>query len=917
VSGRIWRFGGCELDERRRELRVGDTLVDIEVKPLEVLQTLLLHAGEVVTKAELLEAVWPDVAVADGSLATAISKIRKLLNDDGSIIATVPRVGYKLAAPVHSKPVSAPDWPDLRLEPGLAVPGRDQWRLTRRLDASPSSDVWLAEHPKTHETRVFKFAPDSGRLRCLKREVTIARLLRESLGDRPEFVRLLEWSFDAHPYFIESEYAGPNLADWAEAQGGIGLVPLGVRLRILIDVARAVASAHTLDVLHKDLKPGNILVTTAADGTPRIKVADFGSASLLEPSRLSAFGITNLGFTQHVGAGRESITGTPLYLAPEVLSGQSPTAASDVYALGVLLYQLVVGDFRRPFAPGWESDVADPLLRDDIAAAAAGDPARRLATAQELADRVLQLDRRRLESQKAHQRERIAARSHTRAVARRRWLVMGAAGAAIAAAVAWIASRSTEPSAAPRPKTVAVLSFQNTDADPSIDFLRLALPDGIATILSRARGVAVRPFSTTSAYDPANLDVHEAGLAVRADTLVTGRFRKVEDQLRVTLEAIDATENALLWRETIEAPASSMIATHLQLGSRVRAGLVPALRASVSGAVPEPQNDAAYELYLRTSTLPYDPGPNPEAIAMLQRALALDPAYAPAWLALARRYYVEAHFGSGNPAMMDRAAAAGERAIALDPGDASAAAAVTSIDVERGDLAGANARAEDLVRRLPDNSSAQFVMSYVLRYAGLLEESASHCERALLVDPQPVNTTLRPEFISRTWMSRSCSFVFFVRGDFTRALNYLNLDRESEIGKAYWVDMLVRQGKNAAALDIGLPNVPQYLPKYEMLFACVRGRPAAEVAALARRIQPSADPEENYLSAAHLSYCGQLEAAGELLRRAVQGNYCSYPAMDTDPFFARLRGEPAYAELRAAGLECQNRFLAERGKRTM
>ena len=123
TTGQVWRFAHCELDERRYELRVRDAVVDIEVKPLEVLRQLLLHAGEVVTKAELLESVWPGAAVVDGSLATAISKVRKLLDDDGSIIVTVPRIGYKLAVPVHSEAIVLPTWPDLRLEPGVPVYG--------------------------------------------------------------------------------------------------------------------------------------------------------------------------------------------------------------------------------------------------------------------------------------------------------------------------------------------------------------------------------------------------------------------------------------------------------------------------------------------------------------------------------------------------------------------------------------------------------------------------------------------------------------------------------------------------------------------------------------------------------------------------------------------------------------------------
>jgi DNA-binding winged helix-turn-helix (wHTH) protein/serine/threonine protein kinase len=902
VSGCIWQFADCEFDERRRELRVRGSEVDVEVKPLAVLHQLLLHAGEVVTKSELLESVWPGVAVVDGSLATAISKIRKLLGDDGRVIRTVPRVGYKLGVPVHCTPAFVPSSQDLPFAPGLRVPGRDQWQLDRRLDLSPSGEVWLAEHVKTREARVFKFAADRGRMQSLKREVTVARLLRGALGERPEFVRLLEWNFETPPYFLESEYGGPNLQEWAQAQGGLANVPWDLRLKLVIDVARAVAAAHDLDLLHKDLKPGNILIAGSPGDTPQARVADFGSASLLVPERLSTLGITNLGFTKTGASAPESLTGTLMYVAPEVLGGQTPTAASDVYALGVLLYQLAVGDFRRPFAPGWEADVADPLIREDIAQAAAGDPLRRFARAAELADRLTGLDRRRREATRSNRRARLSAGRQRVIGTGRGWMVAGVA--ALIVAIVGLGLSQRRQSGAPRLKSVAVFPFQDAGVDAALGYLRVALPDEIATTLTRAQGIGVRPFSMTSTYDPARIDVQKAAAALRADILVMGRLRTVQDQLHITLEAIDVAGNALLWRDTVQAPAGSMIATHVQMTLAIRGGLVPALGASVTDAMPEPRNEEAYELYLRSSVLPYDPGPNPEAVAMLQRAVDLDPTYAPAWLSLARRYYVESHFGNGDPAMLDRAVAAGERAAALDPEDVSALAALASIDVERGDLAGAVTRAEDLERREPENVVVQFVMSYVLRYAGLLEESGRHCEKAFLIDRQPVNTSIR-----------SCAVVFFVRSDFTRAVNYLNLDRESEVGKAYWVDMLVRQGRTAAALAVGVPQLPQWRGKYEMLFACMQGRPPGEIAALARGVTPSTDSEENYQSAAHLSYCGQTDAAGEMLKQAIQRNYCSFPAMESDPLLANLRSTAGYAELRAAGLACQNRFLAERRHR--
>ena len=426
-SGRLWRFDDYELDELSRELRLKGKPIDLESKPLEILLQLLLHAGEVVTKEELLESVWPDVIVVDGSLATAVSKLRKAMGDeDQPTIVTVPRVGYRLAVPVHCKTVAAAASPDLGFKAGEAVPGREQWRFTRPMEISGSSEVWLAENPKTREQRVFKFASDGARLKGLKREITISRFLRESLGDRPEFVRILEWNFENPPFFLESEYSGPNLAEWAETQGGLAKISPATRLQLLVDVAKAVGAAHDIGVLHKDLKPANILIVPGSQGSWQVKLADFGSASLFDPSRLHALGITNLGFTQTASLESQSLTGTLMYLAPEVLAGQSPSASADVYALGVILYQLTIGDFRKPLAPGWEAEITDPLLREDIADAACGDPARRITSAAELVERLLTLEQRRIkrdELEAAKARAQLAESRLAETRARRPWVV--------------------------------------------------------------------------------------------------------------------------------------------------------------------------------------------------------------------------------------------------------------------------------------------------------------------------------------------------------------------------------------------------------------------------------------------------------------------------------------------------------------
>jgi len=444
VSARLWQFADCELDELRRELRVHGTPVELEPKPLEVLVQLLHHAGEVVTKEELLEWVWPGTTVVDGSLATAISKLRRGLGDeDQHAILTVPRVGYRLIASVQSKALTGGVWAELGLRSGDTVPGRDQWRLSRQLDFSGSSEVWLAENPKTHEVRVFKFATDGSQLKGLKREVTLARFLRESLGDRVDFVRVLEWNFDAPPFFLESEYGGESLPIWAETQGGLSKIPRGLRLRLLTDIAKTVAAAHDIGVLHKDLKPANVLIAPAPNGDWQIKVADFGSGSLMEPGRLEALGITNLGFTQ-TATPDANLTGTLTYLAPEVLAGQSPSASADVYALGVILYQLLVADFRKPLSPGWEAEIDDPLLREDIAEAACGDPARRLNSAAELVHRLETRETRRIEREKvrlAEERARAAEKKLSESRARRPWILVAVSTLAIGLATSLVLYR--------------------------------------------------------------------------------------------------------------------------------------------------------------------------------------------------------------------------------------------------------------------------------------------------------------------------------------------------------------------------------------------------------------------------------------------------------------------------------------------
>jgi len=307
---------------------------------------------------------------------------------------------------------------------GLEVPQRPGWMLERRLGEGGFGEVWLGTHARTSERRVFKFCFDAERLRSFRRELTLFRLLRETLGERGDIARLYEVQLEQPPYFLESEYSElGDLGAWAQSQGGIGRVPMEQRLDIVARVADALAAAHSVGVLHKDIKPSNILIFRESDGGVRPRIADFGIGVLTDRQSLAQRNITVAGFTvSELTENDSSRTGTRMYSPPEALAGRAFTVAGDIYALGVLLYQMAVGDLSRPLAEGWQRDVDDELLREDIAQCVDGDPARRPASATVIAERLRALPERR----DARQRRAEALR-----LERRRRRVLVAAGAAL------------------------------------------------------------------------------------------------------------------------------------------------------------------------------------------------------------------------------------------------------------------------------------------------------------------------------------------------------------------------------------------------------------------------------------------------------------------------------------------------------
>ncbi|MBW7906952.1 MAG: protein kinase [Phycisphaerae bacterium] len=334
-------------------------------------------------------------------------------NDDALEVFEVGLDGLSpLQAPPDSdkarRAVAADELETLGWRParGLEIPRRAGWVLERKLGEGGFGEVWLARHRKTGDGRVFKFCFDAQKLRGLKREVALFRLIRSGLGERRDIARLHEVQLDQAPYFLECEFSEHgSLLDWASQQGGLERIPPRQRIALVARVAAAVDAAHSIGILHKDIKPANVLIYFTEDGEPRPRLADFGIGEVVDRSKLRDHNISMAGLTHAPGSSRgSSYTGTQMYLPPESQAGLPFTVRGDIYALGVLLYQMVAGDLRRPLGHGWQRDVADELLREDIERCVERDPERRLATAAELAERLDQLEER------ARQRERTRRR---------------------------------------------------------------------------------------------------------------------------------------------------------------------------------------------------------------------------------------------------------------------------------------------------------------------------------------------------------------------------------------------------------------------------------------------------------------------------------------------------------------------------
>lgn len=401
--------------------------ISLERRPLEVLLVLLESNNEVVSKEEILDRVWSGLFTVENVVANAVAKLRRALGAEAAAqIVTHPRVGYRFAGDVERTALGRRLESVFRLKVGEAAPLRERFELIEQISAGASREVWRGRHRKTGESRIFKYARDGLGLASIKREITVFRLALASEREAP-VARLIDWNLSDDPFFLEVEDSGVTLQ--AVLSSGEARVPRQETVSRMAEVADAVDRMHDLGTVHGDLKPSNVCVTK--DG--EVRLIDFGSAQVLEPALLNSLGVTPLGLTRSLEPGQA----TPIYIAPERFAGTVATPAGDVYALGVMLYQALTGEFEGPLPADWRGRIDCPVLAQDIEEATRSDPQQRLSSAGALATRLRSLETRQrahAEAAQAAVRARQLEEAMRAARARRPWLV--ATGAALVVGLA-------------------------------------------------------------------------------------------------------------------------------------------------------------------------------------------------------------------------------------------------------------------------------------------------------------------------------------------------------------------------------------------------------------------------------------------------------------------------------------------------
>ena len=785
------------------------------------------------------------------------------------------------------------------------------YRVLSSIGTGGMGEVYLAEDTRLGRNVALKlllpqYTQDQNRLRRFKQEARAASSL-----NHPNILTIYEIGEVNDTQFIATEFIqGETLRDRSKRSR------LGIKetLEVAIQIASALYTAHQAGIVHRDIKPENIMVRR--DGY--VKVLDFGLAKLTE-NRITESEAPTL-----VNTAAGIVMGTARYMSPEQARGLAVDARTDIWSLGVVIYEMIAG--RTPFGGETATDTIvsivqkePPPLSDYVAESPVElerivrkclckNRDERYPSAQEL-----------LTDLKNVQRDLDTAavsaaviKKPVRPMAFASWHILAAVGAAIVLVIAAIfyisLFRGAPPPASPEIKSLAVLPLDNLSGDPAQDYFADGMTEALIADLAKIGALRVISRTSVMQYKGARRPLPEIARELNVDAVIEGSVQRSGDRVRITAQLIHAPTDRHLWTGSYERALRDVLALQSEvartIAGEIRVKLAPQEQVRLARA--RQVSPEAYDYFLRGSFY-INRGSEADwqkAIEMLERAVAIDPSFAEAWANLALAYqYVSVSLKPEEKQWQERAFVAMEKAFSLNPELAEA-------HIVRGRLLWTHAnhyQHEEAIREYrhalstnPNSDEALFQIGQVYIHIGLFDKALEEFQKAVAINPNNVRAL---SFFGQT---------FLYQGKYEDALTaFRNIPDYNPHMNGYqtaWaLSQLGKKDEALSTLDKYLRDYPKdpagtLVSMQAIIFASSGERAKAE-----ERIKVAAEKDRDSLQFHHAAYnigaayalMNNPEQAVKWLQTAAEDGFPCYPVFEKDPNLNNIRQEHRFIEFMA------------------